>query len=277
MRSLHARVMLEFSPQLTALEALRRYRLPLPFADAHDYLCRTLQSIQLLSLYRIYFPEEYARSKKRPFPTDEEAYSPMETEFVELVDERLFPLHTEFMLYGSGPDERSIVIPVRSLGMDWWNVDYDDLSPGWRLILFLVGEMHGDDLTLHQPELRPGGDSPLRGLVWQNVEWDIFEERWKKAAQTLHPSVASVPLAVKMAYHDTENAFLDTTDEMPLEDCYWNREDMDFLITHYRQADTMIDQINELLEWLGADPEHLQAVLSLLKEDRRTWTTAKKG
>lgn len=269
--------MLELSPQVTAREVLQRYLLPRTFAEAHDYLCTMLQSIQLLGLYRHYFPEEYARSKQRPIPTADEAYSPMETEFVELVDERLFPLHIEFMLYGSGPDERSIVMPVRSLGMDWWNTEYDDLSPGWRLALFLVGEMQGDDLTEHQPELRPGGDSPLRGIVWQNVQWDAFEERWKQVAETLHPSVAHVPLAIKLAYHDTGNAFLDSTDEMPIEDCYWNREDMDFLIKEYREADTMTDHINDLLEWLGSAPEHLQTVLTLLKEDRKTWTSAKKG
>ena len=268
--------MIELLPQTTAREALQRYRLPRTFAEAHDYLYRRLQSIQLLSLYRHYFPEEYARSKKRPLPTVEEAYSPMETEFVELVDERLFPLYTEFMLYGSGPDERSLVIPVRSLGEDWYNIEYEDLSPGWRLALFLIGEMTCDDLAEHQPEFLLGEDSPLRGIAWANVQWDAFEERWKQVTEALHPSVAHIPLVISLAYHDTGNAFLDSTDETSIEDCYWNREDMDLLIKEYREAAAMTDHINELLEWLGSDPEHLQAVLTLLKEDKKTWTTAKK-
>lgn len=256
-------------------EVLQRYQLPLTFADAHDYLWRVLQNIHFLSLYQHYFPEQYARSKKRAFPTVKEAYSPMEAEFVDLVDLHLFPLHTEFMLFGSGPDERSHVIPVRSLGRDWWNEEYEDLPPIWKLILFLVGEVHGDALTTYHPEFHLEGDSPLQGFSWQQMQWNVFEEYWKQAAEILHPSVAFIPLAVKMAYQSTENAFLDATMEMPLEDCYWKREDMEYLIEHYRQADAMMDHIYTLLEWLGSAPDHLSTVLSLLEEGRKTWTTMK--
>ncbi|GCE32109.1 hypothetical protein KDA_75930 [Dictyobacter alpinus] len=268
--------MIELSPQTTARQALQRYQLPRTFAEAHDYLYRKLHSIQLLSLYKHYFPEEYNRSEKRSLPTAEEAYSPMETEFVELVDERLFPLYTEFMLYGSGADERSTVIPVRSLGEDWYNTEYENLSPGWQLALFLIGEVTFHEITEHQPDITIGENSPLREIVWANVQWDAFKERWKHVAEALHPAVAHIPLVISLAYHDTGNAFLDSTDEAPIEDCSWNREDMDLLIKEYQEAAAMITHINELLEWVGSDPGHLQTVLTLLKEDKKTWTTAKK-
>lgn len=266
--------MLELISPPSAREVLSRYRLPLSYTEAHDYLYKRLLSIQLLTLYRTYFPEQYARSQKRPFPASSEAYSPLEAEFLELVDTHLFPIHLDFLLFASGPDERSAVIPARSLGQDWWNVEYDDLSEGWKFILYLVGQMQGDELTALLPQLIPGRDSPLRGMSWEPVKWEEFEARWCEQAKRLHPSVAAIPRLVEMAFHDTGNAFLDTHDEAPLEDFFWTKEDMDILITHYREAEAIIGQVEALLEWLGEAPDHLTSVLRLLDEDRQRWTTA---
>jgi hypothetical protein len=258
----------------SALEILQGYRLPLSFAEAHDYLVTLLRRIELLALYRLYFPEQYARSKKRTFPTVAEAYSPLEAEFLELVDVHLFPIHLDFMIYASGPDERSAVIPARSLGQDWWNVEYDDLSAGWQFMLYLIGQASAEDLTLQQPQLVPERDSPLVGVDWSRVQWDEYEARWNEVAKQLHPSLAHFPRLIEVVYHDTGNAFLDTHDEAPLEDFFWKKEDMDILIDHYRQAETIIGQIESLMEWLGEAPEHLQTVLKLLEEDKARWTTA---
>lgn len=262
------------TPIQSALEILQGYRLPLSFVEAHDYLCTLLRRIELLSLYRIYFPEQYARSKKRTFPTAEEAYSPLEAEFLELVDTHLFPIHLDFMIYASGPDERSAAIPARSLGQDWWNVEYEDLSAGWQFMLYLVGQALAEDLTLQQPQLAPGRPSPLLGMDWSRVDSDEYEARWNEAAKQLHPSLAHFPRLIEIVFHSTGNAFLDTHDEAPLEDFFWTKEDMDILIDHYRQAETIIGQVEALMEWLGEAPENLQAVLKLLDEDKQRWTTA---
>lgn len=245
--------------------------MPKSIAEARDYLAQRLQSIQFLAMYRAYFPDKYASSTQRAFPVDEEAYSPLEAEFLDLVNEYLFPIHLEFMLYASAREERSLTIPVRSMGMDWWNMETDDLSAGWHLLLYLAGEIKGDAFFTLQPHFHQEADSPLSGIPWPQISWSTFETYWKEAAKELHSSVAYLPRAIELVYGETENVLLDSNDETPIEDCLWTRQDMEFLINEYRAAEQIINNVNELTEWIGSDPAHLDSILRHITEKRSTW------
>lgn len=252
-------------------DVLLGYRLPRTIEEARNYLAHRLQSIQFLALYRTYFPEKYVASTQRAFPIDDEAYSPLEAEFLDLVNEHLFPIHLEFMLYAAAPDERSMMIPVRSLGVDWYNLEADDLPAGWHLLLYLAGEIKGEEFFALQPDLQQRADSPLRGMPWPQVSWEDFEAYWKKAAKELHPSVAYLPNALDLVFGETGNILLDSNDEMPIEDCMWTKEHMDLLIAESRDADRIVNNINEFTEWIGSDPDHLAIILSCITEERSTW------
>jgi len=66
-----------------------------------------------------------------------------------------------------------------------------------------------------------------------------------------------------MLDHETENAFLDPTDEMPCEDLFWELADIELLAEHWREAEVMMQQAEQLTEWLAAEPTRLRKVIEL--------------
>jgi hypothetical protein len=79
-----------------------------------------------------------------------------------------------------------------------------------------------------------------------------------------------LPIAFRMIDHSTNNAFLDPTDEMPCEDMFWDLDDIALLTQHWAEAQTMIEQTNELSEWLAADPQRLRKVVDLWNQAQST-------
>lgn len=270
-----------------AIEYLGNLQLPCTFTQARDFLREVWQRNHLLSLYHHYFPQEFAHSKAaaRPGPGNgnsnsnsslpqsrsrsgsDELYSPKEIEFLQLVDERLFPIYLDYYLEG---EEREDVVYIPSYGPDWWSGGWNDLHGGWQILLGLRGTFEegqgygpGPDLfnnikDCHRAEIAQVW-AELRG---QEVDWAKLEELSRKRGEPL----AQLSAAFDMLEHNTGNIFLDPTDETPAQDLEWSIDDIDFLIEQHTEASTRLDKANGLLDWLVASPTHLQEVIALWNE-----------
>lgn len=264
--------------RLSPRDILQQYRLPRTLEEANPYLSRLQLSLHLLCLYQRYFPEVYARSTARPLPLDHEAYSPREAEFLLLVDTRLFPIYVDFLMYVAAPEERSSVIPARPLGRTSWDEDLGDLPETWRLAFFIAGEIRAEDLATYEPDLIASEESALLPLQWGDIDWQAFDHDWQGVVQDTHPALAAVPLALEMVAHDTGNAFLDPTDEMPLDNFFWTSdEDVQILVEHSQQATTIIEQIEGLLAWLRQEPSRLDTLLELMRACIHMRPAARRG
>ena len=190
---------------------------------------------------------------------EREPYSPKEIEFLELVDQKLFPIYLDYYLDG---EEREETIYIPNFGPDSWGMEWDDLHGGWQILLKLTGHLEvgrfKDVEDCHQAALA----EIFMTLEGSQVDWAKLEERCRSQEEPL----ASLPLAFEMLEHDTGNIFLDPTDETPADNLEWAVTDIDFLIQQFEQAQAMLDKTNKLLDWLTTSPAHLQEVINLWNE-----------
>lgn len=250
-------------PARTPRELLQCYRLPQSLEEAHQYLDRLSLCLHILDLYQHSFPDAFARSLARSLPQDDEAYSPREAEFFMRVDAELFPIYVDFLIGGAAPDERSAAIPIASLGRSIFNEEVADLPEEWQLAFFLAGEISAEDFAASHPELTPTENSPVS--LTTATDWPAFFREWHDITEASDPVIAAVLPALEMAAHDTGNAFLDPTEETPIEGYHWNREDVDSLWADFRQALVMLRQVEDLFHWLTEEPARLPVLLEQIQ------------
>ena len=258
-----------------AVGRLASWRLPVTFPDAASYLQNLSAGANLLDMYRHYFPDEFERSQASslaPRPSPAAAYnyrhqshdrvefdryhSPKELEFLELVENRLFPLGFG---PGTGPQEERVdAIPVFNIGIDWWMEPLSELLPGWQFLLLVAGNVEaGVDVDLLDI------DETVREVLTRSgisaVDWEQLEIICRGAAEPL----CYLPLAIELLNHETGNIYLDASDEMPADPLDWCREDVDFLIEQYRQALEIRDKTQRLVDWLEAGAANLKEAIEL--------------
>ncbi len=242
----------------TSLQRLRRAQLPTRVASAHTYLYHRRDTAQLLSIYQRYFPDEFPapwmNDQEKLLPKDEASYSEAELKCLELIEGRLFPFALEYLTMCANEGERLSTIPLSPYGMDLWSRSFSDFDPGWQILIAIyeprLSELDGSLAGITGQAKRPTNGFPLANL-------DVLCQSQKAPLRYL-------PIALLMLDHSTENAFLDTTDEMPCEDMFWCKEDVALLAEHWKLAQTMREQTDALSEWLTVDPEpHTRKVVDL--------------
>ena len=244
---------------IPSLQRLRYAQLPTTVASAHTYLYHRRDTAQLLAIYQRYFPDEFPalwmNDQEKLLPKDEGSYSEAELTCFKLIEERLFPFAFEYLVMCAEEGERLSTIPLYPYGMDLWSCPFSDFDPGWQILIAIyeprLSELDGPLTSITGLAKRPTvGGFPLADL-------DVLCQRAEEPLRYL-------PIALLMLDHSTENAFLDTTDEMPCEDMFWCEEDVALLAEHWKQAQTMIQRTDALSEWLTADPEpHTRKVVDL--------------
>jgi hypothetical protein len=247
-----------------ALELLRWHRLPLTFSAARDCLEQYRDRANLLALYEHYFPQEYAASTAGVRPAKGAVYSARELEFFELVNARLFPLPLDVFL-----DEydgvRSAALPVMTFGIDWWLDSVADLRPGWQLLLLLAGEVEITDVEVDAHFLKTYVKGIKPRPPGSRIDWDAFKAACESAGEALTP----LPLALDVLSHDTGNIWLDPSDETPVMDAEWCVQDMDVLTREYQEAQQMLRQADQVLDWIEASPAHYGKVIALWNHARK--------
>lgn len=242
-----------------SLEHLRRYRLPATFAEAETYLRWRRETVHLLTIYQKYFPEDFpqrwALDQETLLPASTDTYSESELACLRLIEARLFPFALDHLLQCCEEGERLSTIPLWSFGIDRWNQPLQDFSPGWQLLLLLIeGAENELDLDADVLDALQQLERSPRGLSLPHLE---------TLCQLAEAPLTYLPVALRMLDHSTENAFLDPTDELPCEDLFWEVADIELLAEHWREAEVMIQQAEQLTEWLAAEPSRLRKVIAL--------------
>jgi hypothetical protein len=246
-----------------SLEHLRRYRLPTTYAQSVTYLRWRRETAQLLTIYQRYFPDDFPDQWKLDqetlLPVSTGTYSESELVCLKLIEARLFPFALDHLLECCQEGERLSTIPLWSFGIDRWNQPLQDFSPGWQLLLLLIEEIEDElDLDAEVLDVLQQLERSPRRLSLSQLE---------TLCQQVEAPLAYLPVALRMLDHCTENAFLDPTDEMPCEDLYWELADIELLAEHWREAEVMMQQAEQLTEWLATEPSRLRKVIAL-------WNTA---
>ena len=268
-----------------ALTRLKKYQLPLSPGQALLYLKQLKESATLLLLYRHFFGEEYHASQASAIPEPGQLYSLKEQEFFTLVDQKLFPLPLDYYSEAAASygDERSEQIDIMCLGLDWWNTEVEELHFGWQLLLVLSGSCEASALTAPAANFQvetqdTAASSPTRfdprltavlesikeagagsRSSYTSVQLSWLEEECLSRGEPL----ASLPLALRIIMHDTDNLWLDPLPESPVDDAYWCIEDVALLAEAYREASQILERVEGLLHWLEADLIHFKEVVTL--------------
>ena len=121
-----------YSQAVALLHQCRDLRRP---TDASRYLERVGLHYRLLSLYQHFFPERWDGSSACSTPAADPGYSPQGWEFLELVNQHLFPLpYLEYLEEGFELDPWQIL--VTPVGMGWldnpWSIPLKNLTGAGR-------------------------------------------------------------------------------------------------------------------------------------------------
>jgi hypothetical protein len=225
---------------------------------------------QILMLYEHYFPMEFYSSTASVTShgyTDlhddvheSELANEREREFFHLVNEHFFPL-VYTVLEESWDDYiyRPHSIPVEALGLDWWNLDLDDLHWGVKIALFLLGEelFVGNDRSFVRVvekylEDFPGITMPRHG----ETNRALFANLCSKAKG----HYATVPLLLDYLCQRTGNDLLDNTPEGDTNNVEWSFEWIDYLRETFLEAKEKDKQIWELVNWLDEQPKRWKKI-----------------
>ncbi|MDP2949734.1 MAG: hypothetical protein Q8P22_09395 [Chloroflexota bacterium] len=174
--------------------------------------------------------------------------------FAQRFGERYFDLASEFT---DGMVEEyqylTACIPIQPLGISW--DDYHDLNswrPGYQMLLALPQD----------PTVDPGRQGPRVALLDSCSEFvpaALLERTGQGyAREELHQRLdgarfEAAALAADWLCGDTDNAFLDADETMPIQE-QWDPETVRILTEHWARARDVRDRIHSLAEWLEVEP-----------------------
>ncbi len=237
----------------TWVDLLRAYRVPVTPQEALTYLAQQIARCGILGCYRLFFPQQWAASVAPLLPDPDHTYSPREWELFRLVNAQLFPLDLEWLLdLDDDPDNRSMILPISPIGLDWSDADLDRFRPGLQLLLVLASAIGPRDTDLPVPlttALAQAGAGEGAPLI-------------PRPGCVLPPPASVLLRAYEWIHHDTSIAWLDATDENPI-DLEWTGTDVEWCAAQYREAEALLAEIATLLDWLEADPAHPLEILTL--------------
>jgi len=225
---------------VAAIQRLRAIRF-IPAREAVAQLAVWQESSRILQLYRRYFPQEFTHSTagtQVPIQHHEPGYSERELEFLNLVDQRLFPL-PEMMF----DNERLPSIPIYPQGVDWED-EPENIRLSLRAAMALVS---GDDWIQWETWLSPH----LRPLSGER-DWKCFAELCR------HTKGLAVrfPLLLELVALDTGNLWLDTSWDASWEEYPWEEEAIEYLKKEWQEAQRIFAQLDPLLDRMDKHPRY---------------------
>jgi hypothetical protein len=230
---------------------LQLWRVP-TLGQALDELFVWCERCTLTALYRKYFPTEYARSQANVVPPVNRAggYSDRELEFLELVNQRLFPIcQPEDYL---GVDERFPCIPFQECSVEFFDEeDFSSLRMPVQVFVCLIGAM-GDDWW---KEVLPGAPPIQDGTR----DWKYFTRLCRRAGGIL----TDAPLGLEIVSYSTGNPFFDTTSGMGGDAFGWEPDTMAFLAAEWRKARELNARFDQLIDAFEREPSALVRLVTL--------------
>ena len=216
---------------------------------AADYLEAMQQRANMLRLYQHYYPEKYQQTTASPVFVKLEDYSEREIEFLTLVDEQFFPLPLVMMDL-----ERTAYIPIDSIGTSWYYDEFEGLGATEKFLMCLIHDISSE--------------------VWDDVESELGKELppvvdyisdalLRQEAKKARGMISRLPLAMDMLTQSTDNIWLDMTYESEITDADWTVEVIDILREAYTEAQTIMNEYREFIEWLDKDSQNCVKVVRL--------------
>lgn len=238
-----------------AIEGLKAYQIPLTATEGNLYLEVLNQKIVLLSLYKQMFPVEWGRSQASLLQRSQaEDYCDRELEFLELVNERLFPLDNweDF-------SQRSAEIPIYPQTASVWEIDLEDLTLGEQFLISLVGEGYSRE---QWQELF--GFIPNHLATGYEIDWQQLEKLSRSAVEPL----AYLYDAISMLDRSTGCIWLDITYETYVS-YPWTKEVLLDLAREWQIAQQYLLRQQQFEEWIESSVVHRQETIKL-------WNSARK-
>lgn len=244
-----------------AVQHLKRYHL-LNAGRAVQRLHSLVESAETMQLYQHYFPTNYAASDKQWMPDlgSGQAYGPRELEFMEQIGRHLFPIANEWM---EEAEERFYSIPIDSQAIN--AEDVREQRPGLQALIGLIGGAYSDVDWTTLLASSPGSLPPLTDLDTERqyeVDWNQFEARCARLGRSLR----KIGAALAVVGYSTGTVWLDYTDEMMSYggfDLPWTVEAIDELTAEWQKAEKMLDDLDEVLDWLEARPGRIGRLVAV--------------
>ena len=216
---------------------------------AADYLESMQQRANMLRLYQHYYPEKYLQTTASLAFARPEDYSEKEIEFLTLVDEQFFPLPLVMTDL-----ERTAYIPIDPIGTSWYYDEFEGLGATEKFLMCLIHDVSSE--------------------VWDDVESELGKELppvvdyisdvlLRQEAKKARGMISRLPLAMEMLTQSTDNIWLDMTYESEITDAYWTIEVIDVLREAYTDAQTIMNEYREFIEWLDKDSQNCVKVVRL--------------
>ncbi|MFN9466580.1 MAG: hypothetical protein ACK6BS_05335 [Pseudanabaena sp.] len=216
---------------------------------AADYLESMQQRANMLRLYQHYYPEKYLQTTASLAFTKPEDYSEKEIEFLTLVDEQFFPLPLVMTDL-----ERTAYIPIDPIGTSWYYDEFEGLGATEKFLMCLIHDISS--------EVWDGVESELGKELPPVVDY-ISDVLLRQEAKKARGMISRLPLAMEMLTQSTDNTWLDMTYESEITDAYWTVEVIDILREAYTDAQTIMNEYREFIEWLDKDSQNCVKVVRL--------------
>ncbi|MBD2568816.1 hypothetical protein [Anabaena lutea] len=240
-----------------AAESLKKYQIPQTVQKGIWYLEELSEQINYLSLYKELFPREWSSSttplRQHSYPS---VYSDLEIEFLELVNEWLFPIdyHEDFRECS----ERYTEIPVYSQNTDWWEMSLEELSFTEQFLLSLIGYGHPQE-----DWNSCFGFIPHKLVTVDKINWDKLSSLCQ---QTTSP-LSLLYDVISIIDHSTECIWLDVTHEEYVS-FEWEQEVLKYLAEQWQLCQTYCQKMTEFSEWIESSIDHRKQVVKLWNKAR---------
>lgn len=202
-------------------------------ARAIDSLRATSSSVEILSLFKHYFPRELKKLA---------SFDDALPVFLSLVDKRLFPISE--MDFEESMEYLSEQIPLDSINDDWWERDIDDLNAFDRAVL--AGMMKPDENGSFDP-------------------WNLPRLDYKKVGQKSTGPLKNLVDAIRFFLHDTGNSWCDVSQEEAGQSYYeWSVENVDLFAAIWKEAKPILKRVSGVYRYTEQHPEALERVTEIV-------------
>jgi len=140
------------------------------------------------------------------------------------------------------------------IGTSWYYDEFEGLGATEKFLMCLIHDISSE--------------------VWDDVESELGKELppvvdyisdvlLRQEAKKTRGMISRLPLAMEMLTQSTDNIWLDMTYESEITDADWTVEVIDILREAYTDAQTIMNEYREFIEWLDKDSQNCVKVVRL--------------
>ena len=140
------------------------------------------------------------------------------------------------------------------IGTSWYYDEFEGLGATEKFLMCLIHDISS--------EVWDGVESELGKELPPVVDY-ISDVLLRQEAKKARGMISRLPLAMEMLTQSTDNIWLDMTYESEITDADWTVEVIDILREAYTDAQTIMNEYREFIEWLDKDSQNCVKVVRL--------------